>query len=126
MAIKGSVALGGHNDAYRDSRELLDGHSVLDIECLDRIYLNAGGEAGEGLGVALAGGPGLDGVEVAVDDGRDALFAAGVRGGIGWLGGEWHDRHEASRADVTHNVAESRPARAAAASWASSRLGRPV
>jgi hypothetical protein len=23
------------------ARELLDGHSVLDIECLDRIYLNA-------------------------------------------------------------------------------------
>ena len=41
MAVTGSVALGGPNGSYRDSRGLLDGHTVLDIECLDRIYLNA-------------------------------------------------------------------------------------
>ena len=40
MAIVGSVALGGQNDDIVTAGELLDGHSVLDIECLDRIYLN--------------------------------------------------------------------------------------
>jgi hypothetical protein len=41
MAIKGSVALGGQKAHIVTAGELLDGHSVLDIECLDRIYRNA-------------------------------------------------------------------------------------
>jgi hypothetical protein len=41
MATIGSVALGGQNDACRDSGRLLDGHTVLDIDCPDRIHLNA-------------------------------------------------------------------------------------
>jgi hypothetical protein len=38
-----------------------------------------GGETGEGRGVAVAGRPGLDGVEVAVDGGRDGVPGRSVR-----------------------------------------------
>jgi hypothetical protein len=45
------------------------------------------GQPGEGLGVTVAGGLGLDGVEVPVDGCRDALPV----GGLGERGGERHD-----------------------------------
>ena len=41
MAIVGSVGLGGPYGACRDSRGLLDGYPVLDIEGLDGVCLNA-------------------------------------------------------------------------------------
>ena len=41
------------NDAYRDSRELLDGYVVPDIECLDRVYLLSG--LGEGFPSSVGG-----------------------------------------------------------------------
>jgi hypothetical protein len=41
MAITGSVALGGHNGSCRDGWGVAGRSSALDIECLDRVYLNA-------------------------------------------------------------------------------------
>ena len=41
MTTIGSVAAGGQSGAYRDSRGTAGRAFGLDIECLDRIYLNA-------------------------------------------------------------------------------------
>ena len=67
------------------------GGVVLGRQSCDGLSSGERGQLGEGIGVAVAGDPGLHGVEVAVNGGRDGLA---VGGGAGERGRERDDRHE--------------------------------